>query len=79
MHLEKFVQSPTGKYIASILLGLGLASLFRRVCKGSECVVQKAPPLQEIDGQTYKFDKKCYKFEQTHVQCNPNKKIYEFA
>jgi hypothetical protein len=79
MHLEKFVQSSTGKYIASILLGLGLASLFRAVCKGSDCVIQKAPPLQEIDGQIYKIDNKCYKFEQTHVHCNSNKKIYEFA
>ncbi len=79
MHLEKFVQSTTGKYIASILLGLGFASLFRSVCKGSNCVIHKAPPLSEIDGQTYKFDEKCYNFEKTPVKCNESKQIYEFA
>ena len=33
MHLGKFVHTETGKYLMSILLGFGLASLFRTVCK----------------------------------------------
>ncbi len=33
MHLEKFVHTDTGKIIMSVLLGFGLASLFRKVCK----------------------------------------------
>ena len=37
MYLSKFVSSDTGKYVMSILLGLGLSTLFRSVCKGKQC------------------------------------------
>ena len=77
MHLEKFVNSQTGKYIMSIILGLGLATFFREVCKGNRCKIIKAPPLEEIDGQIYKFNNKCYKMEKNPLQCNSSgKKIY---
>jgi hypothetical protein len=79
MDLTKFVKSETGKYIMSILLGLGLATFFRAVCKGKECVVIKAPPLNDIEDKIYKFDGKCYKFERSSVQCDTNKQIVNFA
>ena len=79
MHLYKFVKSDTGKYIMSILLGIGLATMFREVCKGSNCSIQKAPPLEEIEDKIYKFDDKCYKFERSNGICNTNKQIVEFA
>ena len=79
MHLYKFVKSNSGKYIMSILLGIGLASLFRSVCKGKECYIYQAPPLDEIQDKTYKFDGKCYKFEREAVKCDNNKQIVEFA
>ena len=79
MHLIKFVKSNTGKYVMSVLLGIGLATIFRTVCKGKECVVYKAPPLNEIEDKIYKFDNKCYKFERTSKKCNNSKQIVEFA
>ena len=79
MHLNKFVKSNTGKYVMSILLGIGLATIFRQVCKGSNCSVQKAPPLDEINDKIYKFDGKCYQFERINGKCNTNKQIVEFA
>jgi len=79
MNLSKFVNSDTGKYMMSILLGLGLSTLFRSVCKGKSCKVVKAPPLDEIDNQIYKFDGKCYNMERSAVKCNKNKQIFEFA
>lgn len=79
MHLIKFVKSNTGKYVMSIILGIGLATIFRTVCKGKECVVYKAPPLNEIEDKIYKFDNKCYKFERISQKCNNSKQIVEFA
>jgi hypothetical protein len=35
----------------SILLGFGLATLFRTVCKGKNCVVVKAPEFEEVNGK----------------------------
>ncbi len=79
MHMSKFVHSSTGKYIMSIILGIGLATLFRQACKGSNCMIKQAPPLEEIQNKTYKIDGKCYKIETNAVSCNSNKQIVEFA
>ena len=72
--MDKFINSKQGKYLMSIILGLGLASLFRTICKGSKCNVVKAPPMEEIDGQIYKFDGKCYEIQTNPIKCDPKKK-----
>jgi hypothetical protein len=79
MYLSKFVHSETGRYVMSIILGLGLATLFRAVCEGANCKVIKAPPLEEIEDKIYKFDGKCYKIEKSAVSCDSKKKTVEFA
>lgn len=77
MNLSKFFHSNTGKCLMSVLLGFGLATLFRKTCIGDKCKIYKAPPLEEIDDKIYKFDNKCYKMEKKAVSCNNEKKIYE--
>lgn len=78
MYLTKFVHSETGRYIMSILLGFGLATLFRQVCIGPNCTTYNAPPIQEIDDQTYKFDDACYKLQKSAVKCDSTKEILSF-
>ena len=79
MHLYKFVKSNSGKYMMSIILGIGLATIFRSVCKVKECYVYKAPPLDEINEKIYKFDGKCYKFENVNQKCDNTKRVVSFA
>lgn len=79
MHLSKFVHSVTGRYIMSIILGLGLATLFREVCVGKDCTSYNAPPVEEIDEQTYKFDDSCFKMEKNAVKCDTKKEILPFT
>ena len=79
MYLSKFVHSETGRYLMSVILGLGLATFFRKICSGKNCVVSKAPPLEEIEDKIYKFDKKCYKLEKNAEQCTKGKVIVSFA
>jgi hypothetical protein len=79
MYLDKFVSSNTGKILMSIILGIGLATLFRAVCKGSKCRIISAPPIEELDGQTYRYNEKCYKYEKIASKCDKNKKILSFA
>jgi hypothetical protein len=62
----------------SILLGLGLASLFRTVCKDKDCIIFHAPPLEEIKDKIYKYDNKCYKYTTKSVVCDKTKKIITF-
>jgi len=79
MYLSKFVHTDTGKYVMSILLGLGLATFFRQMCEGKNCMIYNAPPLEEIDDQTYKYDNRCYKMTKKAVSCDPKKQIFNFA
>ena len=79
MYLHKLVKSNTGKYIMSILLGIGLSTFFRSICKGKDCIVYAAPPLDDIEDKIYKFDGKCYKFEKEAINCEKNKKTVKIA
>ncbi len=75
----KFIHTESGKHIMSALLGFGLASLFRIVCKGRDCIIFKAPPIDEIKDKIYKHDGKCYKYEPISAKCSDTKKIVDFA
>ena len=79
MNIKRLLHSKIGKSIISILLGLGLATLFRKVCSDRNCIVFKAPEPSKIKGQIFKFDKKCYKYKENTEKCNNNKKIVNFA
>ena len=78
VNLGKFLHSKTGKIIMSIILGFGLASIFRRVCKNKECLVFHAPPLEEITNKIYKSNGKCIKYKQVATKCNSTSKIIDF-
>lgn len=77
-NLGRFVHTETGRMIMSILLGLGLASLFREVCKGKKCLYFHAPPLEQINNKIYKFDDKCYTFTPSPSKCHSGKRIVSF-
>ena len=78
MKMEKYIQTRTGKIILSILLGLGMASLFRSVCKGKNCILFYAAPIEEINNKVHKYDNKCYKYTSNVTKCDKSKKIIEF-
>ncbi len=71
------LNTPIGQTLISILLGIGLATMFREVCEGKNCIVFNGPVISEIDGKTYKYDDYCYKYELASVKCNPAKRIIE--
>jgi|TARA_B100000900_G_C20402757_1_gene643435 hypothetical protein len=77
MNLRRLLDSSLGKIIISILLGLGLASLFYNVCNSKNCIVFKGPILSEIDGKIIRYGDSCYKYDLVPTQCNSNKKIVE--
>lgn len=78
INFGKFLHTETGKNIMSIILGFGLATLFRTVCKDKKCIIFHAPPLDEIKNKIYKNNNKCYKYVATATKCNSNKKIISF-
>ena len=78
IHLEKFVQTERGKILMSIILGFGLASLFRTVCKDKNCVIFHAPPLDKFKDKIYKDGNKCFKYKAVATKCAINSKIIDF-
>lgn len=78
IYLGRFVHTETGKIIMSILLGFGLASLFRTVCKDRDCLIFHAPPLDKFQDKIYKTGDKCYKYTPVATKCNANAKIVDF-
>lgn len=63
MQLRMLLNSPLGKVFVSILLGLGLATIFRATCKEKGCIKFAGPVISEVDGKIYKHGEKCYKYE----------------
>ncbi len=78
IHFGKFVHTETGKIIMSILLGFGLASLFRNVCKDKDCLLFYAPPLEKIKDKIYKSGDKCVKYSPVSTKCDSNMKTVSF-
>jgi len=79
MEIKKIINSGQGKIIMSIILGLGLATLFKRVCKGKKCVVFEKAASDDIDDKVFKYDDKCYKFKMENTRCDVGKKIVKIA
>ena len=57
-----------GKKTASIILGIGLASMFRRICKKEDCLIIRGPKLVDMDNY-YKIGNKCYKYNPYSINC----------
>lgn len=63
------MKTRTGVIIMSIVWGIGLASLFRKACEGSNCVIIKGPNPNEVTKKVYSNNGECYKFETYVVDC----------
>ena len=79
MELKRFFNTETGRIIMSFLLGLGLATLFKKTCDGIDCIVFKAPSLEDIKKKKYKYGNKCFQYKMDSTICDNNKRIIEFA
>ena len=79
INFKRLLYSPLGQTFISILLGFGIATLFRKACNKRNCLVFQAAPLSKIKGQVFKYDNKCYKFTPKAESCNNDKKTVEFA
>jgi hypothetical protein len=79
MNLKRLLDSSLGRIIISVLLGLGLATLFRKVCTDKNCITFNGPVISDVDGKTFKHDANCYKYNLTHTTCDKTKKIVDIA
>lgn len=73
------IHTQNGKYAISFILGVGLASLFRKACNDRKCLMFQAPPLEEVTTNVYQYDNKCYKFKEYSTKCNEKEKEVLFG
>jgi hypothetical protein len=79
MNINRILYGTYSKYVFSIILGFGLATLFRKVCNDSNCLRFIGPNMEQINDKIYEFNKTCYKFKPKAVSCNKQKKQVNFA
>ena len=80
--VQNIMYTERGRFILSILLGLGLATIFRNYCKGNNCYDFIRPKQNEIRDKIFSFDSnnsQCYVMREKTVPCNENKKIVNFS
>lgn len=70
--LDLLLKTKAGRIILSILWGLGLACIFRKVCTGRKCIAYRAPLPNNIVSSIYTYDGKCYKFMTKTTKCKGN-------
>jgi hypothetical protein len=71
MYIDRLFSTDEGKIFVSIILALGVVSLFKTKGKKIEYERPTNTALQKI----YKFDTKCYKFNYNAGICDKNKRI----
>ena len=68
------------KVIISVILGLGIATLFRKACKGKNCIAFYSPNVKKVENKTFKHGNKCYSYDLETTSCNKsNVKKLSFA
>jgi hypothetical protein len=79
MGLERIFHTESGRIIISVLLGLGLSTLFRKECIGRNCIEFVAPTLEDIKKKVYKYGTNCFKYEIESNKCDNSKKSINFT
>jgi hypothetical protein len=68
--IASMLESDIGSIVVSIILGLGLAGLFKRVCTGNDCVIVYGPDVNLVQSTYYKLDDSCYRYTAHKVPCH---------
>jgi hypothetical protein len=74
----EFLKTKGFNTVFSFILGLGLVALLKPFCHGAACVIQKAPPVEEVSKTTYQLGSKCYQFKSEPVDCPADGVIESF-
>ena len=74
-NFKRLLHTDIGKNIISLILGLGLATLFNKACKDKDCITFSGPVISEVDGKIFKQDNACYQYDIENTKCDETKQI----
>lgn len=71
--LLEVMEQNIGCIVVSVILGLGIAALFYKVCEGRSCIVMKGPDIETVTKDLWRYGNNCYSYTYKEVPC-PNDK-----
>ena len=75
MNFKRLLSTDVGKAFISFIIGIGIATIFRKVCKDGECIVFKGPILSQVsDDKIFKHNNSCYSYKLNSNTCMSEKK-----
>lgn len=74
-YFEKLLNNSTFSVIVSVILGIGLACIFRNSCKNGICLIHVAP--HPLDNEEFMWNGNCYKYKKQIINCPMNKEIID--
>ena len=74
--LQKLLYSKYSKIVLSIILGFGLATLFKVTCDNNSCYKYIAPNTEKIEKHIWGHSSKCYKYKAQTTTCTNKKTIF---
>ena len=76
-NFKRMLNTELGRFFISVMLGIGLATLFRKACTDKSCITFNGPVIDEVHGKIYKFGELCYKYKLIPDKCDTKKKTVE--
>ncbi len=70
-NIKQMMRSEKGVLLFSIILGLGIAGLFKMSCDSRSCLIYRAPNFK--DKKQIKVNDKCYDISEEIIDCSKNK------
>tara|TARA_B000000557_G_C20485210_1_gene321316 strand:- start:78 stop:293 length:216 start_codon:yes stop_codon:yes gene_type:complete len=68
--INKLLSNQSFSLFISVLLGFGLASIFRKACNNRSCLVVQTIPTKKLIGKKLKREGKCYQWTPKTVKTN---------
>ena len=80
--VKNILHTSMGKIILSILLGLGLSTIFRQVCNSKDCYKFIGPKHNELRDKIFASDTnktKCYSLVEENIPCGSKSRTLDYA
>jgi hypothetical protein len=77
MEIKNLINSNVGKIMISIILGIGIAVMFKTTCLDKNCITFHGPIIPAITEKIQKHGEKCYRYKLKTVPCDNLKEIIE--
>ena len=74
MNFKRLLYTDLGRIFISIILGLGVATLFRKICTDKSCIRFNGPIISDLEDKIYKHGEKCYKYSTRTDKCDTTKR-----